>query len=447
MGEESPDHLYLKWCLLTAAQEAGAVAAAEVSGPGGVWRADVLASDAGGRWRIALEAQLAAISADDIRGRWERMLEDGVPSVWFCYRRAPWLGVVPSVRLGEVHDVVMVVEGLARFTAGEWVKAGPITLVDFLRRVFDGHMVSYSPERRVEGLVLDVLWVDSRCLRAAADYRESEESARAWEEAEQRRAQEAAQVADVRRGQEDALLGARLDEEEQVAGPSWRLSDAEERRLRLQQITRRMVRRVLAVVERKRRAAGVPLPCLGEMGEETAGWAMDVLQQKGFRADHVGRSMGDARYAGGVPLMGEAAHPVAVIDPDPAQAGSRVLAAIVLVFTHWELRARFLAQAPPPPWDVSDRYVTLTLDFNPPTPAAPGPALLDVSIPQQPNSSARRTGPCACEAPSLRVVFPDGVEVVEPCEENTPASAFLTARCQQCGGLYEGPWRRIPAVV
>ncbi|MBT1185130.1 hypothetical protein HET69_14180 [Streptomyces sp. CJ_13] len=444
VGEESPDHLYLKWCLLTAAREAGAVAEAEVPGPDGVWRADVLASGAGGKWRIALEAQLAAITADDIRGRSERMLEDGVPSVWFCYRRAPWLGVVPSVRVGEVHDVVMVVEGLARFAAGEWVKGGPMTLVEFLRRVFSGQMVSYSPERRAEGLVLDVLWVDSRCLRAAADYRESEESARAREEVEERRAQEASQVADARRWQEDALLGARLDEEEQVAGPSWRLSDAEERRLRLQQITRRMVRRILAVVERKRRVAGVPLPCLGAAGEDTAGLAMDVLQQKGFRADHVGRSMGDARYAGGVPLMGEAAHPVAVIDPHPAQAGSRVLAASVLVFTTWELRTRFLAQAPPPPWDVSDRYVTLTFDCNPP---APVPTLLKVSIPQQPTASARRAGPCACEAPSLLAVFPDGVEVVEPCEENTPASAFLTARCQDCGGLYQGPWRRSPARV
>ncbi|MFK0259128.1 hypothetical protein [Streptomyces sp. NPDC090445] len=44
-------------------------------------------------------------------------------------------------------------------------------------------------------------------------------------------------------------------------------------------------------------------------------------------------------------------------------------------------------------------------------------------------------------------MFPDGVEVVEPCEENTLASVFLTARCQDCDGLYEGPWRRIAAAV
>nr|WSW48941.1 hypothetical protein OG296_38370 [Streptomyces sp. NBC_01001] len=87
--------------------------------------------------------------------------------------------------------MVMVTEGLDRFTAGEWVKAGPMTLVESLRRVFNGQMVSYSPERRAAGLALDVLWVDSRCLRGGR-YRQSEESARAGEEAEQRRAQEAA---------------------------------------------------------------------------------------------------------------------------------------------------------------------------------------------------------------------------------------------------------------
>ncbi|MFI5831407.1 competence protein CoiA family protein [Streptomyces sp. NPDC051578] len=447
-GGESPDHLYLKWCLLTSAQEAGADAAEEVEGPDGAWRADVLASDPGGRWRIALEAQLSKITPDDIRGRSDRMLGDGVPSVWFCYRRAPWLGVVPSVRVGEVAKTAVVVEGLARFDDGQWVKADRMTLTEFLRRVFDRQMVAYSPERRTEGLVLDVLWVDERCLRAEADYQETVESARARAEAERRREEEDLRLLDSRQRQEDCLLESRLYEEEEAAGPSWRLTDAEERRLRLQQITRRMVRRVLAVVERKHRAAGMPLPHLGEAGEDTAGWASDALQTRGFHADYVGRTLGDDRYAGGVPLMGEAAHPVAVIDPDPARAGSRVLAACVLVFTTWELRTRFLAQAPPPPWDVADQYVTLTLDFNPSAPAevtVPVSTPLHVSIPQQPTDSTRTAAPCICPTPRPHAVFPEGPEAVEPCEETTPASAFLIARCELCGGRYDGPWRRIPA--
>ncbi|MDV5142888.1 hypothetical protein R1T08_00735 [Streptomyces sp. SBC-4] len=447
-GDESPDHRHLKWCLLTAAQEAGAVAATEVTGPNEAWRADVLASVLGGRWRFALEAQLSAITADDIQARSDRMLGDGVPSVWFCYRRAPWLGVVPSVRLGEVHDTPVVVEGLARFAGGEWVRADPMPLTEFLRLVFDRDMVPYRPEHRAQGLVLDMLWVEGQCLRAEADYQESSESAQAQAEAARRRKEEERRLLDSRQQQEDILLAERLDEEEEVTGPSWRLSDAEQRRLRLQQITRRMVRRVLAVAERKRRAAGTPLPSLGEAGEDTAGWAGDALQMKGFRTAHVGRTLGDARYAGGIPLMGEDAHPVAVIDPDPARAGSRVLAACVLVFTNWELRTRFLAEAPPPPWDIADQYVTLTLDFNLATPAAAALRLstpLTVSIPQQPTGSTRTLGSCGCLTPSLYATFPEGPEAVEPCEETTPASAFLTARCEQCGGRYDGPWRRIPA--
>ncbi|WP_446447221.1 competence protein CoiA family protein [Streptomyces hydrogenans] len=447
-GEESPDHLYLKWCLLTAAQEAGAVAALEVAGPNGAWRADVLASDPSGRWRIALEAQLSAITAHDIQARSERMLRDGVPSVWFSYRRAPWLGMVPSVRLGEVDDTPVVVEGLARFASGEWVRGKPMPLTEFLQRVFDRHIVSYRPECRAEGLVLDMLWVEEQCLRAEAEYQESAESARTRAEAAARHKEEEHRLLDSRQQQEDFLLAERLDEEESAAGPSWRLSDAEQRRLRLQQITRRMVRRVLAVAERKRRAAGTPLPYLGEAGEDTAGWASDALQMKGFHTAHVGRTLGDIRFAGGIPLVGDNAHPVAVIDPDPARAGSRVLAACVLVFTNWELRTRFLAEAPPPPWDVADQYVTLTLDFTLATSAAAamrGSTPLNVSIPLQPTGSTRTTGSCACLTPRLYAVFPDGPEAVEPCEETTPASALLTARCEQCGGRYDGQWRRIPA--
>ncbi|MFB6900766.1 competence protein CoiA family protein [Streptomyces hydrogenans] len=447
-GEESPDHLYLKWCLLTAAQEAGAVAALEVAGPNEAWRADVLASDPSGRWRIALEAQLSAITAHDIQARSERMFRDGVPSVWFSYRRAPWLGMVPSVRLGGVDDIPVVVEGLARFASGEWVRGKPMPLTEFLQRVFDRHMVSYRPECRAEGLVLDMLWVEEQCLRAEGEYQESAESARTRAEAAARRKEEEHRLLDSRQQQEDFLLAERLDEEESAAGPSWRLSDAEQRRLRLQQITRRMVRRVLAVAERKRRAAGTPLPYLGEAGEDTAGWASDALQMKGFHTAHVGRALGDIRFAGGIPLVGDNAHPVAVIDPDPARAGSRVLAACVLVFTNWELRTRFLAEAPPPPWDVADQYVTLTLDFTLATSAAAamrGSTPLNVSIPLQPTGSTRTTGSCACLTPRLYAVFPDGPETVEPCEETTPASALLTARCEQCSGRYDGQWRRIPA--
>ena len=50
----------------------------EVRGPDGAWRADVLASDPGGAWRMALEAQLSPITANDITARTEGMRADDV---------------------------------------------------------------------------------------------------------------------------------------------------------------------------------------------------------------------------------------------------------------------------------------------------------------------------------------------------------------------------------
>ncbi|MGW0957062.1 competence protein CoiA family protein [Streptomyces sp. NPDC001212] len=69
------------------------------AGASGSRRADVLASTATGR-RVALEAQLANITAADIRARTERMRTAGVRSCWFSDRnRIPWLGIVPLVRV------------------------------------------------------------------------------------------------------------------------------------------------------------------------------------------------------------------------------------------------------------------------------------------------------------------------------------------------------------
>jgi competence protein CoiA len=79
----------LKLELANAARDAGAHAEMEVRGPDGTWRADVLASDPGGVWRMALEAQLAPITAADIIARAERMRADGVRSIWFSDRPQP----------------------------------------------------------------------------------------------------------------------------------------------------------------------------------------------------------------------------------------------------------------------------------------------------------------------------------------------------------------------
>lgn len=74
---ETIAHHLLKLELANAARAAGVHAEMEVRGPDGAWRADVLASDPGGAWRWALEAQLAPITADDITARIPLVNADG----------------------------------------------------------------------------------------------------------------------------------------------------------------------------------------------------------------------------------------------------------------------------------------------------------------------------------------------------------------------------------
>jgi hypothetical protein len=71
----------LKLELANAARDAGAHAEMEVRGPDGTWRADVLASDPGGAWRMALEAQLAPVTAAAITARTDRM-RGGLPGTY-----------------------------------------------------------------------------------------------------------------------------------------------------------------------------------------------------------------------------------------------------------------------------------------------------------------------------------------------------------------------------
>jgi len=147
-GESMAHHL-LKLELSTAAREAGAHVELEVRGPEGAWRADVMATDPGGQWRIALEAQLSPITREEIRARAARMLQDKVRSVWFSDRlRPPWLGVVPSARLEPADGGGLdVAEGLMKFTAGRW-EAGPrVPLAHFLHWVFAGRIVPHPRQR------------------------------------------------------------------------------------------------------------------------------------------------------------------------------------------------------------------------------------------------------------------------------------------------------------
>jgi competence protein CoiA len=158
---ESIDHHLLKLELVTAARAAGAHAEMEVRGPDGAWIADVLASDPGGTWRVALEAQLAPVTTADITARTDRMGTDGVASIWFSDRpRPPWLGAVPSVRLARPDDGegLVVAGGLVKFRQrsdgsgsyvdnflGSYWEVIPATLVQFLGWAFTGAIRPHRP--------------------------------------------------------------------------------------------------------------------------------------------------------------------------------------------------------------------------------------------------------------------------------------------------------------
>ncbi|CAL9677764.1 hypothetical protein SUDANB105_08075 (plasmid) [Streptomyces sp. enrichment culture] len=116
-GEGMAHHL-LKLDLAHHARAAGWSAEYEVAAPDGSWRADVMATSPDGVRRVALEAQMAAISITDIKARTDRYAAAGVEACWFTDRKtAPWLDAVPSVQIArpEDGDPVQITAGAARF--------------------------------------------------------------------------------------------------------------------------------------------------------------------------------------------------------------------------------------------------------------------------------------------------------------------------------------------
>jgi len=168
---ETLAHHMLKLELANAARDAGAHAEMEARGPDGAWRADVMASDPGGAWRMALEAQLAPITAADITARTERMLADGVKSIWFSDRpRPPWLGTVPSVRLGRPDEGqgLVVADGLVKFEGYHWVTV-EASLAEFLGWAFAGRIVAHRPRVcLLDGLA--TVWTAPHYIQAFEEY-------------------------------------------------------------------------------------------------------------------------------------------------------------------------------------------------------------------------------------------------------------------------------------
>ncbi|WP_203184170.1 competence protein CoiA [Streptomyces pratensis] len=406
LGLESVAHHLLKLELATAARDAGAHAELEVPGPGGAWRADVLATDPSGAWRIALEAQLAPITDADITARTEKMRADGVSSIWFSDRpRPPWLGTVPSVRLerpdGEKR--LIVAEGLVKFSDRGWA-AVPASLSQFLTWVLDRRVLPHTPR--------SPLWYPQRTLTTvwtATHYVQAEDTHLVVEE--RRRREHEARMAPLRAAHQKKRDAIRAKSAISRAKASSVATEAE----RTARATR--AGRLREVAIRFRPGIG---PALAKLADEH-----DVTAT-------VGWSTGDPRYAGGVPLVDEGGVPAAVFDPDPRRVHGhafRLLAGLLLIFPSRTSQRRFEKAMNLTRYKPIDGYRTEFVDTPPSHPTASRPSTSDVLI-------------CTCPDPRLVARIQNAEYPAEPSDRMGPAAALFRIRCRVCGGRYEGPWRR-----
>jgi hypothetical protein len=379
---ETLAHHLLKLELANAARDAGAHAELEVRGPDGAWRADVLASDQGGTWQMALEAQLSPITVADIIARTERMRADGVTSIWFSDRaRQPWLGTVPSARLAwRDGPCPIIAEGLVKFDCRRW-GAVPAALVDFLGWVFTGRIIPHSPiaDFRSPLVPLALVWTAPRYIQAENKHLADQE------------AQAVAQMSAEERKRDEIRW------ENMVA---WIAASS-----------------AAAAAERAARGTAD--------GARRRVWAVQrpgVRHLVGLLADNyditvsVGWSTGDSRYAGGVPLVTAGGALVAVFYPVPGRVRGEafmLLAETLLLFPSGDSRVFFERQMEDAGRVPLDGWSTAVAESG---------------------------APCTCVAPQLVMVLTRRKYRAEPSEvrDSTPLGH---AECEVCGGWYSRPWR------
>jgi competence protein CoiA len=276
---------------------------------------------------MALEAQLASITADEITARTDRMAGDGVRSVWFSDRpRVPWLGTVPSVRLARPDDGegLVVAEGLAKFhqwNAGTYVdrflnsywEPIPAPLVQFLSWAFAGVIRPHKPR-----------YTDAMIWSAGRYIAEEEAAAERFEQAH------AAMQRQHSPGAQENRRKERLSREEEITR-----QNAASRAAALAQ-----------AAEAEQAARGTPE---GAWRREQDTSRLGVREAISFLARdynvtaEVGWSTGDPRYAGGVPLFDDYGL-FAVLHPVPSLVRGHaflLLAGTLLVFRGEWRRALF----------------------------------------------------------------------------------------------------------
>jgi competence protein CoiA len=380
---ETLAHHLLKLELANAARDAGAQAELEVRGPDGTWRADVLASDHGGTWQMALEAQLSPITAADITARTERMRADGVTSIWFSDQARPtWLGTVPSARLAWRDDgqCLLIAEGLVRFDGRRW-GAVPATLIEFLDWAFTDRIVPHWPvaDFRSPLTRLARVWTAPHYIRAETDHL-NEEVARAV----------------ARMSAEERKLDAIRRKNLVIWHAAWSKA---------------------AEIERAARGTAE--------GARRRVWAVQrpgVRQLVGLLADNyditvsIGWSTGDPRYAGGIPLVTAGGALAAVFNPVPSRVRGEaflLLADTLLLFPSRHSQLLFEEAMERAGCVPLDGWCTVVADSGP---------------------------PCTCITPKLAVVLTRRRYTADPSE--MPDSTSLGhAECEACGRWYPGPWR------
>lgn len=407
LGLESVAHHLLKLELAGAARDAGAHAELEVPGPGGTWRADVLATDPAGTWTTALEAQLAPITGADITARTDRMRADGVTSIWFSDRpRPPWLGTVPSVRLTteNADQRPAVAEGLVKFSGSQWKPAPQVAVADFLHWVFTGKILPHTPRARLTYPLRQLPQVFT-----APQYIKAEDAYLVEDERQTR----------IREANLATLRAAQEKKRDEI-----RAKNAISRAKALDEAT---------AAEQAARAAQA-----GRLREVATRFRPGIDQALAKLADEhdvtatVGWSTGDPRYAGGVPLVDESGVTAAVFDPDPGRArGSafRLLAGLLLIFPSQTSQRRFEKATKRTKYKPIDGYRTDFVDSPPSGPARSRP--LTSSAPA-----------CTCTTPQLVARIQNAEYPAEPSDQMGPATALFRAVCRACGGKYEKTWRR-----
>ncbi|MGP8303612.1 competence protein CoiA [Streptomyces inhibens] len=219
LAGESMEHHLLKLELATAVRAAGHHAELEVRGPDGDWRADVMASSPDGAVRMAWEAQLSPITADEIRERTARFTKDGVRVCWVATKLRPWVGEVPSIYVRPPDDNQPgweVVGGLVRFTIeerdgslleqtlgrGAW-EGATADLRSFVAWTLTGRTVPHRLRRYTDEHYWEGVWTAPQYIDADAAYDAAVEERRAELEQQHRREE-------IERRRRDAQLRAEL---------------------------------------------------------------------------------------------------------------------------------------------------------------------------------------------------------------------------------------------